>query len=60
LETVLKDCDADMKLLASAAIAIREKGKRAHEEIAKTAAVSKNIREIVADFQSKLVYSKGE
>jgi hypothetical protein len=54
LEGSLKECDADMKLLAEAAVAIREKGKLAHAEIERTAAVSKDIREIVAAIKNKL------
>lgn len=54
LQDALKECDDDMKLLTEAAVAIREKGKLAHTEIERTAAVSKDIREIVAAIKNKL------
>jgi hypothetical protein len=54
LEAALKECDADMKLLAEAAAAIRDKGKHAHSEIERTAAVSKDIRDIVDQIKAKL------
>jgi uncharacterized coiled-coil DUF342 family protein len=54
LEDAMRECEDDMKLLKEAADAIREKGKHAHAEIERTSAVSKDIREIVANIKSKL------
>jgi hypothetical protein len=54
LETALKECDADLRLLADAAAAIRDKGKHAHAEIERTSAVSKDIRGIVDQIKAKL------
>jgi hypothetical protein len=54
LEAALKDCDADMKLLKEAADAIREKGKHAHAEIERTSAVSRDIRNVVAEIRKKI------
>jgi uncharacterized coiled-coil DUF342 family protein len=54
LEAAIVECNADMKLLKEAADAIMEKGKHAHVEIERTAAVSKDIRDIVAQIKEKL------
>jgi chromosome segregation ATPase len=54
LEAAMRECDEDMKLLKEAADAVREKGKHAHAEIERTAAVSKDIREIVTAIKAKL------
>jgi predicted ribosome quality control (RQC) complex YloA/Tae2 family protein len=53
LETSLNECDKDMKLLAEAASAIREKGRLAYANIEHTAQVSKEIRAVCAEFQKK-------
>ena len=54
LEAAMRECDEDMKLLKEAADAIREKGKHAHAEIERTSAVSKDIRDVVAQIKTKL------
>jgi hypothetical protein len=54
LNAAMAECDADLKLLKDAAIAIREKGKYAHAEIERTAAVSKDIHTIVEQIKTKL------
>jgi hypothetical protein len=54
LNAAMAECDADLKLLKDAAIAIREKGKYAHAEIERTAAVSKDIHLIVEQIKTKL------
>lgn len=54
LQAAMDECAADLKLLAEAAAAIREKGKHAQAEIERTAAVSKDIREIIAEIKKKL------
>jgi uncharacterized coiled-coil DUF342 family protein len=54
LDAAMKQCDADLKILAEAAEMIREKGKHAHAEIERASAVSKDIRSIVDQIKSKL------
>jgi hypothetical protein len=53
LEAALSECDADMRLIGEAALAIREKGKIAYANIEHTAAVSREIREICSEFQRR-------
>lgn len=54
LEAALQDCDQDLKLLAGAAQAIRTKGTAIHAMIEQANETSKNIRDIVADFNNKV------
>jgi uncharacterized coiled-coil DUF342 family protein len=54
LEAALNECHSDMKLIKEAADAIAAKGKLAHAEIERTAAVSSDIRAIVAQIMAKL------
>jgi methyl-accepting chemotaxis protein len=54
LEAAIHECNSDMQLLREAADAIREKGKHAHAEIERTSAVSKDIRDIVAQIKAKI------
>ena len=54
LEAALRNCDADMKILEDAAVAIREKGNLVYAEIEHTNAVSNEIRDICRTISAKL------
>lgn len=54
LADALAEADADMRLVAETAKAIREKGALAHAQIEEAAGVSKEIRGACADFRSKI------
>jgi len=53
-DQAMQKCEADMKLLAEAAAAIREKGKFVYAQIDEASAVSKSIGATAAEFKAKL------
>jgi len=53
-DQAMQRCEADMKLLAEAAAAIREKGKFVYAQIDEASAVSKSIGATAAEFKAKL------
>jgi hypothetical protein len=54
LETVLKDCHDDLRLISDAAKHVRDKGDAIHAVIDQASAVSKTIRDTCADFTKKV------
>lgn len=54
LEEALVEADKDMKLVAEAAAAIREKGKLVYAQIEEASGLSKDIRDACADFRKKV------
>lgn len=54
LEAALVEADADLKLVAEAAAAIREKGRLVYVQIEEAAGVSQKIRDACADFRKKV------
>lgn len=54
LEAALVEADKDMKLVAEAAAAIREKGKLVYVQIQEASGVSDAIRSACADFHKKV------
>jgi len=54
LEDALVEADKDMKLVAEAAAAIREKGKLVYAQIEEASGLSKDIRDACADFRKKV------
>jgi len=54
LEAALRECDADMKYVAEAAIAIREKGKHVHLQIQEASTLSQEIRAAASEFTKKV------
>jgi hypothetical protein len=54
LEAALVEADKDMKLVAEAAAAIREKGKLVYAQIEEASSLSEGIRNACADFRKKV------
>jgi hypothetical protein len=54
LAAALNEADEDLKLLASAAAAIRDKGAAVAELVQQAAKTSKVIRDLAADFRDKV------
>jgi hypothetical protein len=55
LEAAMHECDADMKMIAETAAAVREKGKLIFAQIEEANSVSKDIRAACTEFKSKVV-----
>ena len=54
LEAALVEADQDLKLVAEAAAAIREKGRLVYVQIEEASGVSEKIRNACADFRKKV------
>jgi len=54
LEASLIEADRDLKLIAEAAEAIREKGKLVYVQIEEASGVSRNIRDVCAELRNKV------
>jgi hypothetical protein len=54
LEVSMFEADADLKLLAEAAAAIREKGKLVQVQIEEASSLSKSIKDACAEFHKKI------
>jgi hypothetical protein len=54
LEAALAECDADMRLIAEGANAIREKGRLVYAQIEEAAIQCADIRNVCEQFKTKL------
>jgi methyl-accepting chemotaxis protein len=54
LDGSMREADRDLKLIAEAAAAIREKGRRVQSQIEEASALSREVREACTEFKRKM------